>query len=212
MASANLMLQVTGIFIALTANASAAFIGYYSPNNWNEVTDNSDGFVISGAPDFIQIEGGANQSSNPGSTDFTIRVEASGTWSFDWEYESFDNFGDRDSGGYLLNGVYNQLAQNNSSTLSGFISIPVNQNDLIGYRVFTLDNDSDSGRLTISNFNAPTTNAAVPFNFSPTLGLSLIAVWYGIGQVRKYWRSSKPEALASQKPYSSSLFNNKSKL
>ena len=212
MASANLMLQVTGIFIALTANASAAFIGYYSPNNWNEVTDNSDGFVISGAPDFIQIEGGANQSSSPGTTDFTIRVEASGTWSFDWEYESFDNFGNFDSVGYLLNGIYNQLAQNDSPNLSGSLNISVNQNDLIGYRVFTLDNNSDSGRLTISNFNAPTSNAAVPFNFSPTLGMSLIGIWYGIGQLRKYWRFSQGKATGKQKLSASSLSNNQSKL
>ncbi|HAX74915.1 MAG TPA: hypothetical protein DCY88_03545 [Cyanobacteria bacterium UBA11372] len=210
--SANILLQVTGIVVALTADASAAFIGYYSPNNWNEVTNNSDGFVTSGAPDFIQIEGSANQSGSPGSTDFTIRVEESGNWSFNWEYESFDNFGDQDSAGYLLNGVYNQLTQNDTPILSGSTSIFVNQNDVIGYRVFTVDNNSDSGRLTISNFNAPTATAAVPFNFSPTLGVSLIAVWYGIGQVRKYWRFSKVNALASQKLSSSSLSNNQSKL
>lgn len=219
--SATILLQVTGIVIAFTADASAAFIGYYSPNNWNEVTNNSDGFVdTTGTPNSIQIEGGANQSNSPGNTDFTIQVEASGTWSFNWDYESFDNFGNTDSGGYLLNGVYNQLAQNNSPTLTGSINISVNQNDLIGYRVFTLDNNSDSGRLTISNFNAPTSNAAVPFNFSPTLGMSLIGIWYGIGQLRKYWRFSQGDATRfsngdatrSQKLSYPTLFNKQSKL
>jgi hypothetical protein len=111
-----------------------------------------------------------------------------------------------------LNGIYNQLAQNNSPILSGSRSIFVNQDDLIGYRVFTLDNNSDSGRLTISNFNAPTASAAVPFNFYPTLGVSPIPVWYGIGQVRKYWRFSKGEALASPKFSARYFYNNQSKL
>lgn len=210
-ASANILVQVSGIVIALTTDASAAFIGYYSPSNWTRFSD-SDGFVINDDPNFIQIEGGADQSGSPGVTDFTIRVDASGTWSFDWLYESFDNSANRDSGGYLLNGVYNQLAQNNGPNFSGSINIPVNQNDVIGYRVFTLDNISDSGRLTIRNFNAPTATAAVPFNFSPTLGVSLIAIWYGISHVRKYWQFSKGKALGSQKLFARFLSNNQSKL
>lgn len=196
--AASLLLTV-GTVTAFASNASAAFIGYYAPSNWTTTDFNSNGTVdISGAPDSIVVIGGDNQSGISGTTDFTIAAQESGTWSFSWSYDSFDNVGDADRGGYLLNGVFTQLAQNSDVENNGFqpvtgsVSLAVNQDDIIGYRVRTLDNNSFPGQLTVSNFNAPITGTvAVPYNFSPGLGLWVLGIGFGIGKVRKHLRSQK---------------------
>lgn len=184
------LLLSTAIVAVSTANAEAAFIGYYSPSNWNFTTTSNGTLNSTGAPNSIELTGGDNQSGSPGTTDFTIAAPASGTWQFDWSYSSFDNVPNGDSGGYLLNGNFTELARNsdviNNRPALGFISLSVSQGDIIGYRVSTLDNTSAFGQLTVRNFSAPAPTAAVPYNFSPGLGIGLLAAWVGVSKLKKH--------------------------
>jgi hypothetical protein len=183
------LLISTAMVAVSTANVEAAFIGYYSPSNWNFTTTSNGTLNRNGAPNSIELTGGDNQSGSPGTTDFTIAAPASGTWQFNWSYFSFDNAPNGDSGGYLLNGNFTELARNsdviNNPPALDFISLSVSQGDIIGYRVSTLDNISAFGQLTVSNFSAPAPTAAVPYNFSPGLGIGLLGAWVGVGKLRK---------------------------
>ena len=195
------LLLTSGGF-AVTTEAKAAFIGYYSPSNWTFTQPpNGVGSVdSSGAPNSIVLEGSQGTIA-PGNVDFTITVPASGTWSFDWSYDSVDvvNSTINDNGGYLLNNTFTRLAFNSevvNGPVSGFISLSVSQGDTIGYRVSTSAGNSFPGLLTVSNFNAPAPTAAVPYNFSPGLGIGLLGVWVGVGKLKKslHARRNSPKA------------------
>jgi hypothetical protein len=141
--------------LAAPAVAAADFSGPYDVANWTLTNTNSDGTVDTiGVPVSVIVIGGDNQSVQVGLTDFTIAAVAAGTWSFDWLYTSgdTDNF---DNAGWLLNGVYTQLADNDQSGATGSESIAVVDGDIIGYRVVTADNLFGPGFLTVSNFSAP---------------------------------------------------------
>ena len=150
--------------LAAPAAADADFTGSYTLGNWTFTNDNADGTVTPNIGDAasITIKGGNNQSGKAGTTDFTIAAVAAGTWSFDWLYTSLDTdmF---DSGGFLLNGVFSPLATNTDSPASSSVSVPVLAGDIIGFRVFTVDNFSapiigisvNPSFLAISDFSAP---------------------------------------------------------
>jgi len=142
------------LILSSAQTARADFSGPYAPANWTLTTGLGDGSVdTSAAPFSITITGSNNQIANQ-NTDYTIAAVAAGTWAFDWLYTSFDSE-DYDTGGYLLNGVYTQLAQNSQSPIGGNISINVNAGDIIGFRVHTVDGIFERGNLSISNFVAP---------------------------------------------------------
>lgn len=136
----------------LAAAANAQFSGVYDPANWTLNSNGGDGHIINNAPASVTVVGNDAGGSNI-STDFTINVPASGTWSFDWNYFSSDT-GDWDSGGYILNGTPVQLADNNTQG-SGHLDIAVNAGDQIGYYVFSRDGGLGPGNLEITNFSAP---------------------------------------------------------
>jgi MYXO-CTERM domain-containing protein len=130
--------------------ASAQFEGPYDPANWT-IFDNADGSAVFGGTSTLTITTGDNLVG--GDTTATILAAAGGTWSFDWAYSSNDS-GDFDQAGYILNGVFNQLAQNDMPG-SGSVSIGVNAGDEIGFYGTTLDGAFGPGVLEISNFDAP---------------------------------------------------------
>jgi hypothetical protein len=156
------------------------FTGPYDVGNWT-ISNPVGGTVnTAGAPASV-IMIGPNAGSG-GVLDFTIAAVAEGDWSFDWAYSSVDSKF-YDGGGYLLNGVYSELAQNDSAVKSGSISLGVLNNDLIGFRVRSSDGIFGPGVLTVTNFSAP----AVP---EPTT-LALLALGaVGLARVR---RRAEPE-------------------
>jgi hypothetical protein len=111
----------------------------------------------SGAPASITITGSDNGGFSGFfgnvNTDYTIAAGLAGPVSFDWSYSSSDccNY---DGFGYLLNGNFTQLAQNDSQG-SGSTQFNVLAGDTFGFRVFALDNAGSPGVATISNFSAP---------------------------------------------------------
>jgi hypothetical protein len=148
------------VVAALPSVAEANFSGPYDVANWNfqNTGGSTNGSVnTSGAPSSILLIGGSSGNgtvNGPGTTDFTITAVATGLVSFNWTYASFDST-DAEGGNFLLNGVPFLLSALYSGA-SGTFSIPVNQNDVFGFEVFSQFNRYGQGMLTISNFNGPT--------------------------------------------------------
>ena len=139
----------TMLAIGVAGAAHSQFDGPYDPANWTFSGGPGGSFTNNGVT--LVLTGG--DASLAGNTDYTILAAASGTWSFDWNYSSTD-YGTFDNGGYLLNGSYVLLADNDTQG-SGSVSIAVNFGDTIGYRVETVDGLFGAGILTINNFDAP---------------------------------------------------------
>lgn len=170
--------------LAAPAMASADFVGPYAVTNWTLTLDNSDGTVdTANAPVSIEIIGPDNNTGNPGSTDFTIASAGTGTWSFDWEYTSEDTNG-FDGAGWLLNGVYTEVADN-ASQGTGSESIAVALGDSIGFRVRSRDGALGAGFFTISDFEAPV-GVIPPSGVPAPSTLSLLALGAaGLGMARQ---------------------------
>lgn len=160
-------------FVLLTASAHAGitdFAGPYKPENWTFTSNPAlgDGSVDTAAAPFsITITGSnsgiATSFTGNVNTDFTIAAAASGLVSFDWSYSSADSLA-YDRFGYLLNGSFTQLTQNDGQPtgFTGFTQFNVLQGDVFGFRVFSEDNIFGPGIATISNFAAPNNFTAVP--------------------------------------------------
>lgn len=149
-----------GICLFLAPQAKAAFIGNYSLNQFTLVNTNADGSAMS--PDAglsIVITGGNNGSGDPGTTDLTVTALASGLVQFQYSYSALD-FPGLDFAGYLSGGNFVQLADTDGQ--SGSAMFNVIAGSTFGFRVATLDNQGEPAFFTISNFTAPTGNAAVP--------------------------------------------------
>ena len=161
--------------VALCATSSvahAAFDGDYALDNWT-LTTGGDGSVSpsSGSASSITLTG--NSSPDPGFTDYTVGVTASGTLSFDWTYSSTD-LATFDTGGYVLNGARTDLALGFPSAIAMTVSIAVNAGDIFGFYVESFDGIGDPGILTVNNFNAPPAVVPVPaaaWLFGSALGL-----------------------------------------
>jgi len=125
---------------------------------WQDQTggpiDPQPGNVPGGRRDVLRSADFNNGSLAAGSTSYTINAAGTGTFSFHWLYTSSDT-GNFDTGGYLVNGVYTQLADNDGSGTQGDISVGVTAGQSIGFRVTTVDNQLGPGTLTITNFNGP---------------------------------------------------------
>ena len=147
------------LIVAPTA-AYADFSGAYAPGNWTISTGTGDGSVdTSGAPASVRLIG-ADNGEDGSNTDFTIAAAGTGLWSFNFVWDNQDSDNVFDSGGFLLNGVF--TAYGGADTSGSQTPIAVAAGDIIGYRVNCSDCIFGRGVLTISNFSAPTAQAAVP--------------------------------------------------
>ncbi|MDJ0690785.1 MAG: hypothetical protein QNJ41_20040 [Xenococcaceae cyanobacterium MO_188.B32] len=166
-----------GTFLSVAAldikSAQAAFSGFYAPSNFTLTNTNANGFVdITGAPSSVTLTGGNNLSGTFGTTDYTTTAFGDGQVSFDWDYLSFNASPEFDPFGFLLNGDFTQLTDNNGllSQFDGFTT-SVQEGDIFGWRIATIDNGFGAAQTTISNFDAPAPeffdyiSMEVPFQF-----------------------------------------------
>jgi len=180
----NRSLRAVGLATALlfaAGPAAAAFIDDYAFANWVlSQTPGADGFVTSsGVPtDTIVLTGSeangtpAPPADDPSVTDFVITVAVAGSITFDWDYQSLDT-ADWDRGAYVVNGSEFFLAQNNSGTSTGTISILVGVGDTLAFRVGSRDQAFSPGILTIDNFVFVPEPTTAMLLFLGTLGLGV---------------------------------------
>jgi hypothetical protein len=187
-------MTVTTVSLTLAAasGASAATVfGFqtpYAPINWTFTNSNADGSVnTGGAPASISLTGGDNGSGSSGTTDYTTTAAAAGTVTFDWNYSTPDDDVAFDPFGYLLNGSFIKVTNDGGNVVqNGTSTFNVLAGDSFGFRIFTNDNTSGRGSVTISNFSAPGLMAPPPTSVpEPSTVLSLLVLG-GLGAGLKY--------------------------
>jgi hypothetical protein len=187
-------MTVTTVSLTLAAasGASAATVsGFqtpYAPINWTLTNSNADGFVnTSGAPASISLTGGNNGSGSSGTTDYTTTAAAAGTVTFNWNYSTTDDDVAFDPFGYLLNGSFIKVTNDGGNVVqNGTSTFNVLAGDSFGFRIFTNDNTSGRGSVTISSFSAPGPMAPPPTSVpEPSAVLSLLVLG-GLGAGLKY--------------------------
>lgn len=163
---------------ATPAHALTLFTGPYAPANWTQSIGGDGSINTGGAPNSITLNGSDNGSSFSANTDFTISAPLGGTVSFNWSYATNDDSSSYDPFGYLLNGIFNQLTINNtSSPQSGSATFNVVAGDVFGFRQWSADSQFGRASTTISNFNvAAQPNAPVPGPL-PLLGAGAAFGW-----------------------------------
>jgi hypothetical protein len=157
------------------------FTGDYATSNWTLTNSNADGDVdiTNAGLNSIDLIGGNNGSTTPGTTDWTIAITPAraGTLIFTWSYGSLDSAGN-DVAGYLYNGTFTQLATTDGQLSSSPVTFTLNDGDTFGFRVETLTNDGGAGALSVSNFNVQ----PVPFEFEGSAGILTIGAIWGINK------------------------------
>lgn len=152
--------------LALPAQAlqlQQGFAGAFAPAKWTFAANGGDGSVdTAGAPNSIKLTGNDNGTGGF-FTNYSTIATASGPVTFNWAYNTNDS--GFDSFGYLLNGGFNFLANQNGET--GTTTFQVAVGDSFGFSIDGNDGLFGPGIATISNFSAP---ATVPGPL-PLLGL-----------------------------------------
>lgn len=144
------------MFLGAVCSGQAAFTGPYATNNWWLVNSNANGTIdLSNAPAKVVLTGGDNQSYLPGYTEWRVAVTNAALLQFDWSYSTLDdNSVPFDRAGWRLNNLTNELARNDSTNLTGSVSVSVGEGDTFAFWVRTGDNLLGAGSLTVTNFNA----------------------------------------------------------
>jgi hypothetical protein len=184
------IISTLGVLVA-NSNPAQAAIGFqnsYDPNNWSFSNTGTNGSVNdNGAPNSIILYGGDTEvlpSSPTPSTTYTITASETGTVSFNWSYTNDDlTESTFDRMGYLFNGTPTQLMSDLTvGSETGTASFNVTQGDTFGFYIET--DNFGSASATFSNFDV-SNSAAVPFEFSPTLGLIMVGGFWGCRKLRK---------------------------
>jgi hypothetical protein len=160
------------LFVLSFKGAVAQFSGAYAVSNWGTVAANSDGVTnTSGAPNYIVMTSGNNQSGSSGTNDFTISVPQTGQITFSWTYSTVDG-APYDYPQFVVNNnvtTVNGYNTSGSSSQSGTQPcINVTQGDVFRLRMYTVDNVVGAATTTISNF-AFTTGAITVTPASPSV-------------------------------------------
>jgi hypothetical protein len=157
-----LKLSTAILALAMSASASADFVGAYDTANWTISNPGGGAVDLGAAPGSITLTSG--NAGIAGDTLFTIAAVNAATVSFDWSYVTNDLWGESgtDAFGYVLNGVFTSLINPNQdftvSTQSGSATFSVNAGDVFGFNANTFDGLYGSSVTTVSAFNV----AAVP--------------------------------------------------
>jgi len=141
------------LFTFLATPALADFVGPYQVGNWTQTLDGGS-IDLSGAPSSITMTS-SNIGNGISNQDFTISAPSTGLVSFDWAFSTTDWSAFYDPFGYLLNGVFHQLTNDNGGNQSGSASFAVASGDMFGFRAHSVDSIYGSGATLISNFSGP---------------------------------------------------------
>lgn len=152
------------------------FDGDFAIANWTLVNTpagvNGSFNTNAGPPIELFVVGGDDATG--GTTDLEIVIPADGEIAFDWGYQSLDE-GCFDTGGYVVNGDYTELACNQTSVpfFSESETVAVSAGDVFAFRVATDDGEFGEGTLGVTNFEFTPTGTAECDTLSNVTWLSL---------------------------------------
>ncbi|MCB0761991.1 MAG: T9SS type A sorting domain-containing protein [Flavobacteriales bacterium] len=127
------------------------FEGYFAPENWTLSTGGGDGSIQITATELF-IEGNDN-GDNGVQTQATIACPETASYSFHWDYTTFDEDGSFYDPAYYVNGVQYQLTTDGLfGSQSGDITLNCQAGDVIGFGIVATDGELGSAILTISDF------------------------------------------------------------
>lgn len=145
------------------------FSGAYAPANWTFDKGDGNGSVnTSSAPDSITLTGSNDDGVAPINTDYTITAIVYGPVTFAWTFNSIDEPG-FDTFGYLLDGVFYQLA---SQSATGTTQFDVSAGYTFGFSILTNDDTGSAGTATIRDFSAPVPGPLPIFGAAAAFGWS----------------------------------------
>jgi hypothetical protein len=125
----------------------------------------------------LVVTGGNSGTGEPGTTTLTTTALANGQIAFLYSYSSLDSRG-YDAAGYLLNGLYVDLAD--ASGASGEVQFNVTAGEKFGFEVTTQDNQFEPGVLAISNVGTLTSATPEP-GTGPVVLLAIGAALVAVG-------------------------------
>lgn len=155
------------------------FTGPYAPDQWTFSHGYGNGSIdLAGVPSTIVMVGSYN--GIPANTDWLSTAAEDGHIMIDWSYASSDDAG-MDSFGYLLNGVFTKLADQDAARFTQF---DVMGGDRFGFRLATLDAQNAPGVMRINFFSGP----GDPEPTAVPTPLSWLALGAGYGWSRRLRR------------------------
>jgi len=148
--------------VTMAPEAKAGFLDTY-PLSAFTLVDSPSSVLTNGTAAMqgqsLVITGGNSGTGEPGTTTLTTTALANGQIEFLYSYSTLDSRGE-DAAGYLLNGLYIDLAD--ASGASGEVQFNVTTGEKFGFEVTTEDNQFEPGILTISNVGSVTASAPEP--------------------------------------------------
>jgi hypothetical protein len=171
------MIAICSAAAGSVQEARADFIDAFAHANWTW-TPNSDDASIGTTLTTATIFG-SDDGTGPDDSTYTIAAPVKGLLSFDWSYSTVD-VDDWDSAGFYRNGVFTQLAQNDSLITSGTYSTSIDAGDIFGFYVHSADSSFGPGQMDISNF----TFTAVPEPSSITF-ITILSLAGAAGLIRR---------------------------
>jgi hypothetical protein len=189
-----IQLAIVAALIATLSNpVEAAFVGDYSFDKFTLLNTNADGFWSTPDGDeTLMVTGGNNGTGFIGSTYFLMFAPTSSLISFDYLFESLDEWPELDQGGYFKGGAFHTLSP---LAIQGAASFAVSQGEGFGFGVRTDDNWGGPASITISNFQVAPLQA-VP---EPALGLPILIA----GAACAIWRRRHSSRGAASRGYES---------
>src|SRR5690242_2261206 len=132
-----------------------------------------NGFVDNVTATGFNLHGSDSGLGFSSTTTYTAVALAAETLTFSWTYTTFDlNGSAEDPGGYVLNGVYTQLSDDNFSYTGGLfntqgtVTFTVNAGDVYGFYVSSFDNFNGAGEIDVTSAAAavpgPIAGAGIP--------------------------------------------------
>jgi hypothetical protein len=132
----------------------SGFFGSMDPSNWTQDLGGGNGSIAFNN-NAVTITGSNSFQITQISTYASIVAPVTGTYTFDWNYSTTEVLPFYDPGFYL-NGTYYQLtADYGNIEQNGSVSINVNEGDLLGFGIVTLDDVGGAATLTVTNFTYP---------------------------------------------------------
>lgn len=128
------------------------FTGYFEEENW-DIAEGGNGNAEFFGTTRLLLEGSDESNTAGANVDVSIEIPADGTISFDWDYETIDENVRWNPFGYILNGTFYKLTDDEGPDVqSGSVSIPVSSGDEFGFRQNNFDDIFGFANAEITNF------------------------------------------------------------